>query len=518
MADRDIGGMGESEFGRLCSSVSLTHNLVQKDRTGWDYSIEFPLPRLPGHPADMAPPALECRIQVKATDRHRRKWDIALRNLERLAKSPVPAFICLFEFNGAERAQHVYLVHIGKEVVARTLKRLRQLENGPRDATRRPTLSITCDDSHRLPEPTGECLKRAIEGYVSDGFEKYCKWKSRLLKTLGYESGYGYVNMNMLGCDPMQDLIDASLGLRESVKVDGVSWHDTRFDVDCQLPLPSGPAELSLAPAPVKGTVTFRERKSSPGVEFHGDVYAPSVNRILPRERVSFRIQAKLFGVIFQPHGHKGQFTLVPEVTAVPVSLGEAKRFLLLMCMLKAHGSEGVWMEVAVESQGLAGGQLLVRQTHDCSQELATLEQALAVARVYGIEDKVAISINDVMGRSEPIAAFHKVINGQTEGTTVTFSVAEDLADIRGIGGIVFAGQLCLSGYLLHCVVGMAGSLERIGEKQYELASQDRCLYRCAKTKQDQEIDKEELRSLYAEIKAEMEAKGVSPLIILNER
>src|SRR4030042_5003449 len=191
---RRIGEMGQSEFAKLASSADLTRNQSREDMTGWDYLVEFPRPRPAGQPADMVPPALECRVQVKATDRHRRRWHITLSNLERLAKSPIPAFICLLEFDGEENTKHVYLVHIGEQIIARVLKRLREQEKTSGQVTKKRTLSITCDNCDRLAQPNGPCLRKAIESHVAQGYDKYCQWKIDLLKRLGYEDGRGYVN------------------------------------------------------------------------------------------------------------------------------------------------------------------------------------------------------------------------------------------------------------------------------------------------------------------------------------
>ena len=49
---RNIGNMGQDEFGKLCSSAGLTRNQSREDMTGWDYLVEFPVPRVAGEPAD----------------------------------------------------------------------------------------------------------------------------------------------------------------------------------------------------------------------------------------------------------------------------------------------------------------------------------------------------------------------------------------------------------------------------------------------------------------------------------
>ena len=518
MTKRDIGNMGQSEFESLCSSAGLTRNVSQQDRTGWDYLIEYPLPRSPGQPADMAPPALQCLVQVKATDRHRRKWDIALQNIERLAKSPMPAFICLLEFDGREHAQQVYLVHIGEKIIGRALKRLRQSEKRPHDAVRIPTLSVTCGDSHRLPETTGACLKEAIQSYVAEGANNYCEWKRQLLDTLGYEEGHPYVKVQFSAQDPIQDLIDLSLGYRKSLKVSNTSMHDVRFGVECVLPDPHGPAEISISSEPFEGEIVFRERRSSPGVSFSAKVHTPPVNRVLPRERVTFRIETNFFEILVQPFAGKAQFKSLPETATTVASLLEARSFLTLIRMMHLCDSEGIWMEVTVNGESfLAERQIFAdANIHDPIEELRILEQALVVARTYGVEAKVCISINDVLKMGKRIGAFYKVIQGGIEEVTATFYLRKEPVEVQPTSGAIFHGYLPLGDILLHCIIGIRGRLEQIGDKQYRLASPGKCIYRCAVTKNDLDMDGQEFADICASIEEEMTAEGIGPVIILE--
>jgi hypothetical protein len=519
MVDRDVGKMGQSEFEKLCSSVGLARNVSREDRTGWDYLVEFPLPRLPGQPADMAPPALECRVQVKATDKRCRRWSVPLQNLERLAKSPMPAFVCLLEFDGKEHAQQVYLVHIGEAVIGRVLKRLRQLERSPHDAVKKPTLSITCNDSHRFPQPTGVCLKEAIQDHIAEGTSKYCEWKRQLLDTLGYEKGHPRMQVQFSAQDPIQDLIDLSLGYRKSLKVSNISMHDVRFGVECVLPDPHGPAELSISSVPSEGAVIFRERRSSPGVEFTAKVYTPSINRVLPKERVTFRIQAKFFEILVQPFADRARFNLLPDMATIAAGPLELKNLLTLIRMMRSQGSKGMWMDVTMNGQDvLPGGHMFVHsKIHDPTNDLEIVGQALVVARTYGVDDKVSVSLNDILKSRESIGTFYKVIQGQTENATATFYLGEEPTDAQPTSAVISHGCLPLGDFLLYCIVGIMGRLEHIGDKQYRLTSQGNCLCRRALGKKGQKMDEAEFSDICASMEEEMTAKGIGPVIIIEQ-
>ena len=90
---RDLGRLGEYTFSVWCSQVGLVANPSIIDKTGWDFYVQFPI-------ADdlsvskLHKPAVECRVQVKATDSSDRKWQITLSNLRQMATASMPTFYC----------------------------------------------------------------------------------------------------------------------------------------------------------------------------------------------------------------------------------------------------------------------------------------------------------------------------------------------------------------------------------------------------------------------------------------
>lgn len=108
---RDLGQMGESTFSLWCGQAGLIANGSQVDRTGWDFFVEFPFTGSTD-PIRLHDPAIECKIQVKATDKTDRKLPIKLSNLRRLITAPMPAFFVFIEFDGRNVAQRAFLVHV----------------------------------------------------------------------------------------------------------------------------------------------------------------------------------------------------------------------------------------------------------------------------------------------------------------------------------------------------------------------------------------------------------------------
>jgi hypothetical protein len=219
--------MGERIFGLWCDSVGLTANGSEVDETGWDFFVEFPCKPHNGLPRDMSPAPIECKIQVKSTDHRRKRERIKLSNLERLIKAKMPAFFCFIEFDGKNEAQAAYLVHIGKEIIEKTLKEIRKLDSkGERDRLHKNKMEIKYGDSDRLADTTGESLKRAIERHIPSTLGKYLEDKNKLLETLGFEEGKGQLTITMSSNDPVRDIVDLSLGLRQEIYIDkSVAYH-----------------------------------------------------------------------------------------------------------------------------------------------------------------------------------------------------------------------------------------------------------------------------------------------------
>lgn len=521
MAMRNVGSMGQDEFGKLCSSAGLTRNQSREDMTGWDYLVEFPLPRVSGQPADMAPPALQCRVQVKATDKHRRKWDISLANLERLAKSPIPAFICLIEFNGEENAKNVYLVHIGEVIIRRVLKRLRELEKVPSRDMKRSKLSVVFAESDRLSEPNGPYLRRAIESPIAEGYDKYCRWKLHLLSTVGYENGFGRIDATIStlpDSDPIDVLLDVSLGLRKSVKVTKWSEYDTRFGIAYLMPSPMvEDGELSITSGSLNATVSFRERKSSPSIDFSVKLHNSSVNQLIPRERIKLRLKAQFFDVILEPFKGAAQFKLLLDNAKTSAKLADLRDVLKLLHMFSVSGPKGIRMELIVDNRTLSEGKLTVHQfAVNPEKELAIVEQALTIARVYNVEQRVSTTISELMVLRRPISVFYNMGENPAEHLTMTFTVNNPIQATDNAGLILLA-CVPLGSYSLYSVFGLVGRVEQISEKEYRLVSREKSFHKRVLKEKGGEIDDTELADLITNTAQEMENAGVCPVVAIRE-
>ena len=90
----DLGQTGEDLFRRLCSQAQLVCNKSERDRAGWDFVVDLPIPIDGAKTLDQrAAPA--CVLQLKSTT-NSNPARMALSKIERIAKDPRPAFIVVF--------------------------------------------------------------------------------------------------------------------------------------------------------------------------------------------------------------------------------------------------------------------------------------------------------------------------------------------------------------------------------------------------------------------------------------
>jgi hypothetical protein len=133
-----ISRLAENLFEKLCFDAGLTPSPPKHDENGWDFIVEFPHNRIPRVYLDAQPAAIKFLCQVKSTDTFTNKVDMKVSNWDNLARTPIPAFIFILDFDGHDAPKRAYLCHFGDNRVAQTLKKVRELEkSGITDLNRR---------------------------------------------------------------------------------------------------------------------------------------------------------------------------------------------------------------------------------------------------------------------------------------------------------------------------------------------------------------------------------------------
>lgn len=96
----ELGVKGESIFTQLCVDAKLVCNKSERDRTGWDFIVEFPFVPLTNKTSlDRRLGPISCVFQQKTIWYPNKRVKLLLSSVERLAKDLKPSFIYVIRIN-----------------------------------------------------------------------------------------------------------------------------------------------------------------------------------------------------------------------------------------------------------------------------------------------------------------------------------------------------------------------------------------------------------------------------------
>ncbi|MGY3569822.1 hypothetical protein [Vibrio paucivorans] len=295
--DLKIGTLGEQTFSTWCSAMHLTSNRsLEEDRTGWDHQIEFPY--IKTHlPRDKQLSPIQCRVQVKSTQRRDRKWSVKASVLKRLIDYSYPSFLLFLEFtNDSEPVvESAFLVHVDKRIIERTLKAIRNndTQKAPKELYEL-MISISYSKKHKLLVSSGEAFRDAVVKYVSDGdITKYQKAKRHVIETVGYGKGSYRVQFEISPEEIDKHIIAQSIGLStEPLEVGNSVIFDNRFNLkNGSIELErSSEAKLTLQPNVLDTCqLRFRETEFAPSINFEGEFIASANIYSVGKNKLFFR-------------------------------------------------------------------------------------------------------------------------------------------------------------------------------------------------------------------------------------
>lgn len=480
MQERDLGSLGETEFKRLCISAGLTVHKSEMDKTGWDFLIEFPWKQDNQVPQDMLLAPIECKVQVKSTDKQRKKEYITLSNLNRLVKEQMPAFFCFIEFDGDERAQAVYLVHIGAEIIERTLRRIRELENSSDgDSLNKKKLPISYGTTSRLNSITGKAFRDEIEKYVPEGIEKYINSKNSLLETIGFEEGSYQVTITIAGDNPISDLVDLSLGIRKEINmVHSIGYHK-RFGILSRTPnLDREGGIISLKVKPIEVMLKFKKDKFSLGVFFSANLYNSPFNKFISENHSKFRVRAKFFEFIIEP-GRSINFSI--QTYGEDCSLKDWKDFLKVLTALESSPApllvELEFDAISSYLMSLSPKDLppslfeiiIANQIYNWDKINQIVEMAIKICQKLNVlESNVLVRIEELISfsRGGDGLLLYQALNGDAESVVLLFP-NEVEGYLQGAkAAAIFFIKACIGNYIIGCCLGIVGTLSFLGERQ----------------------------------------------------
>lgn len=291
-----LPSFAESIFASRCSSEGALCHPFEEDESGWDFLVEFPTD-LASTSSDTAPPTKQAFVQVKSHRAPKLYCDLKLSNVFAAARSPQPWFIVLVVPGSEPDRVRYYCVHVWRDLMHRILKRVRQAayENAPLN---KKSLRIRFDPDQQR----GEGVVRWIRDQL-DRFGDYEEEKKQIYKTIGFEEGYGTVQVSFEDIS-WTDVIENFLGYGNDIQLTRFQFTPSRFGIHSPQPsidIEGGTLQI-LQPANIECEVRVRGAILREPIVLRGFIYSPGIPD-LPVERTQLRISADFMDLFWSPAG-----------------------------------------------------------------------------------------------------------------------------------------------------------------------------------------------------------------------
>jgi hypothetical protein len=516
---RDVGRMGESSFETLCRDVGITYNPVKVDETGWDYLLELPFDIKPDIPIDEQGAAIECKVQVKATDGRKKTCGIKLSNHQRLATTLTPSFYIFFEFDGKTFPQSGYIVHVDEKLISKILKRLRELEETQEKVKlNEVNLNINYDDSHKMESLSGECLQETILKHIGGSLEDYITKKREIKETTGFEDGSGVVTFLVDGKKNIQKLIKSSIGLTKNVEVKNFIWQPKRFDIISkkrQSEFPVGHISFPYVTPKTTGKIHFKKSKITPAISLKGKLYLSPLNSFFPEQFRLCRIEGSCFELIFNPStGH----------SIYSFKLDEKERY-------KIHDLNEMAKPLDLLSQPNTKliGQLDFQEFPKLDFEIVThsnnsplnqdiknaIEDVFKLSSYFQIQNNLLISPYELIINARSIISLISLTTHDSSLVKAEFRLLEEIENVHENKTVcLFMSNTHLGNHVVGALFSIKGTLERLPNNYFRLVSNKLIVEKKIVCKAGDIIEQSDIKNVLNETENFYESQGFTVVML----
>lgn len=492
---RDLGLMGESTFSLWCADVGLIPNGSQIDKTGWDFFVEFPFSS-GSSPREIHKSAFECKVQVKATDKNERKLSITLSNLRRLITAQMPAFFVFIEFDGENNARRAFVVHVDNSLISKVLKRLHQIEQSKKDNNfNKRTMTIHYDDTHRLDNLDGKCLKQCLLTHIGDNIAEYIANKKSHLESTGFEDGFSQMTFTTEGEDNLKTLIDVSLGIEKQVELSKFKGTDTRFGILSKSPFvdtEGGRLEMPGLKPSAEGKIRFREDKLSVGLSFSAKLFISPFNVMVPDNLKKMRVEGEFFDLKFNPYTGSASYSF-SFGEGVRLEVKQFRDAIKLLNLLSSSGKRVLAELIFDGFPKLEFGVGCKDQDYDFSRELQALDSAVKLIFEFNVTDFVDISFDEISRYETQICQMHGVIGASPDLFKVEFGVDGDGYDPSKETACIFLITAPIGSHIFGMIIVLMGKVEEIDGGRFRLITNDVVVEKRIVSERDEAIPNEDL-------------------------
>ncbi|WJR62424.1 hypothetical protein [Pseudomonas alloputida] len=456
---RDLGELGQSQFYGLCAARGIIANPSLVDKRGWDYHLEMPVQRQAGDAGSMHRSAIECRVQIKSTERGRLSHDIEYSNLHSLATCSIPSFYVLLVFEeDADQVSDIYVKHVDEVFSREFLKKMREREVS--EAGFKPnscTKSITFSAAEKLEKISSLLLKEKLLGAIGDDYDSYIVRKKEFLREVGYEDGAANVQITIEGQENIKSFEDMLLGIAGAVPVINIKAHEQRFGILSSTPfldLPAGTMEVTRTSPNWSGSVVIKASASSPGHTFSCDGFFDVNAQEFPPTR-SY-IKTDYFTILIEG----GSFHIESRITpTTEITLRLLNKVIKAMRQLRC---EGCILELVSSDCGRLA-TCRINGTEDEQQgPLRLPNYAQYLAEKFEIEDDIVITMESLYSHKARLYDLYRLINPDYHPVTCGFDKEAEVGSKAACLSVIdaFLGEHHIIGFFV--IAGQVTSKQKV--------------------------------------------------------
>jgi hypothetical protein len=417
----ELGEKGQSRFKEICADAKLICNQSDRDRTGWDFIVEFPFENASSLPTllETRETPLSCHVQVKTLLEKNDRFEMRLSSAERLAKELKPSFVYVFKVSETLQVTDAYLVHFLNEPLGKILRRLRKEDVEGNSSPNKSRISMSARIDGVRVDPTGRGLRDALLAAIGSDAHVYVSRKTEQLKTLGFEERPYSTEMtlNLNGVE----LVDVFLGLKKDVPAVNLRTEHTRFNITMPLPeLSDKEAYITIQPSPADScTITMRSNPLSPPVVFRGKVFLPPFPKLPPELRKALFV-TDLFSMTFARNG----WTIKSKLSNAPPQTPTVWASYWRLASALATGEGTIQIEsdnnpINLSFQVTAKfGEL---DPDQCKYLTTLCEQVSLILKFAGVLNEPTQTMEDIVRNGLAITAGAQLIHPEIEPVTISF-------------------------------------------------------------------------------------------------
>jgi hypothetical protein len=465
MEIEDIPAEAEGSFQKLCAQHGATCNKATQDKHGWDYFVQFRAPpqdSVFATPPDMLPEANKCFAQIKSIRGKANRVRLKLSNAREFATSRTPCFLVVFYYTSGPEADCAFVLHFWENEIASVLKRVRQLNAQGRSDFHRVSMHFPLSRMRRVA--TGDVLT-TIEAMMHAHGASYADKKYELTQTVGFDdhSWIGKVTI----CAPMEDIVDMSIGLKDTLPATSISLHSVRFGIRAgTATIDDMPGRVSLQSRPQKCTLIIGAEPQGHEVSLPCALIAPAIPG-LSKDQFRFRVVHPHLELTCYPGGRARIHTM--GTGDERQTLAEMATLLDLFLVL-----ESAHLRFVLRKDGRRildrTGTLESRRLSPGMRAIATFVRFLcARTQPHELPDDFRLSLADLTAQVASIREF----NSMAMSPSVKGSLSIDLdTELPAFSGAAFyAPCVQVPGYSIYGIVkrDITTQPARNGETQFEL-------------------------------------------------